>query len=166
MTNSVTERSNVAGHEPTLQSVWSELELLAREHHVLAIGASPVEDLHASFFADWLERGQHGTMQYLQRHLAIRQSPQTRYPWARSVIAIAVPYSPRRPETSGTLAAHIARYAQGDDYHDVLDEILRAFEVRIQGIDSSVKTWRYVDTGPLSDRSMAEQAGLGWIGLN
>jgi len=49
----------------------------------------------------------------------------------------------------------------GDDYHDVLDTILRDMENVVEG-----KTWRYVDTGPLSDRSAAAQAGLGWIGRN
>jgi epoxyqueuosine reductase len=150
----------------SLSAIWSELELVARDHHVVAMGVSPLEERHADLFADWLARGHGGSMEYLKRHLAVRQSPQERYPWARSVIAIAVPYSSKRDGTVGTLAAHIARYAQGDDYHDVLDEILRALEARINAFDSSVKTWRYVDTGPLSDRSMAAQAGLGWIGKN
>jgi len=45
----------------------------------------------------------------------------------------------------------------------VLDRILRRLESAIAG---RVKTWRYVDTGPLSDRATATQAGLGWIGRN
>jgi epoxyqueuosine reductase len=56
----------------------------------------------------------------------------------------------------------VARYALGDDYHEVLDRILCKFEEALPG----VKTWRYVDTGPLSDRAYAAQAGLGWIGKN
>ncbi|HVG22859.1 MAG TPA: tRNA epoxyqueuosine(34) reductase QueG, partial [Thermoanaerobaculia bacterium] len=89
--------------------------------------------------------------------------PRERYPWAQSVISILVPYSAERPHApAGALSNHIARYALGDDYHDVLDRILRAFENALPG----VKTWRYVDTGPLSDRSYAAQAGLGWIGRN
>jgi epoxyqueuosine reductase len=44
----------------------------------------------------------------------------------------------------------------------VLERILRKLEEALPG----VKTWRYVDTGPLSDRALAAQAGLGWIGKN
>jgi ferredoxin len=78
------------------------------------------------------------------------------------VITILVPYSPDRPDAPpSALSHHIARYALGDDYHDVLDRILRAIEAL-----SEAKTWRYVDTGPLSDRAYAAQAGLGWIGKN
>ncbi|HKS21710.1 MAG TPA: tRNA epoxyqueuosine(34) reductase QueG, partial [Thermoanaerobaculia bacterium] len=61
------------------------------------------------------------------------------------------------------LSNFVARYALGDDYHDVLDRILRRFEA---AIGDRAKTWRYVDTGPLSDRAAAAQAALGWIAKN
>src|SRR6185503_6345908 len=93
---------------------------------------------------------------------------------------ILVPYSSDRPDApADALSHHIARYALGDDYHDVLDRILRAIEAVIAGAGQAPspvrtgegacpapKTWRYVDTGPLSDRAYAAQAGLGWIGKN
>ncbi len=76
---------------------------------------------------------------------------------------ILVPYSSERPHApEHALSQHLARYALGDDYHEVLDRILRKFEALFAG----AKTWRYVDTGPLSDRSYAAQSGLGWIGKN
>jgi epoxyqueuosine reductase len=146
-----------------LSEVWPVLERLAREEGVLHLGASDVADDHASLFAEWIARGHHASMSYLAKNTAIRENPQERYPWARSVVSILVPYSPDRPPApAGALSNHIARYALGDDYHDILDRILRKFEAALPG----VKTWRYVDTGPLSDRSYAAQAGLGWIGKN
>ena len=54
---------------------------------------------------------------------------------------------------AGALSNHIARYALGDDYHDVLDRILRKIEAEVA---PHGKTWRYVDTGPLSDRALAD----------
>src|SRR5205085_2399174 len=85
----------------------------------------------------------------------------------KSVIAILVPYSSERPTApANALSHHIARYALGDDYHDVLDQMLRALETEIARLAPGTKTWRYVDTGPLSDRALATQAGLGWIGKN
>jgi epoxyqueuosine reductase len=146
-----------------LSEVWPELERVAREEGVLHLGASDLGDEHAPLFTEWIERGHHATMAYLAKNAAIRTNPQERFPWARSVVSILVPYSPDRPPApGGALSNHIARYALGDDYHDVLDRILRRFEEALPG----VKTWRYVDTGPLSDRSYAAQAGLGWIGRN
>src|SRR5258708_31097139 len=60
----------------------------------------------------------------------------------------------------------VARYAQGDDYHHVLDLILRYIEAELVQVIPEIRTWRYVDTGPLSDRASAAQAGLGLIGKN
>jgi epoxyqueuosine reductase len=146
-----------------LSEVWPEIERVARAEGVVHLGASDLEDAHASLFAEWIERGHHASMAYLGKNAAIRSHPFERYPWARSAIAILVPYSPSRPDApEGALSHHLARYALGDDYHDVLERILRKLEDALPG----VKTWRYVDTGPLSDRAFAAQAGLGWIGKN
>lgn len=146
-----------------LSEVWRALESVAREEGVSYLGASDIEDAHASMFAQWIARGHHATMSYLARNAAVRANPRERYPWARSVVVILVPYASERPHANEDALSHrIARYALGDDYHEVLDRILRKFEDALPG----VKTWRYVDTGPLSDRALAAQAGLGWIGKN
>lgn len=148
-----------------LSEVWSELQRIAKEEHVLAIGATSLADEHASVFEEWLERGYAASMRYLERNAAVRRDPASRFPWARSAVAILVPYSAHRP-ADDSLASGIARYAQGDDYHEVLDTILKRFEATLAELDPGIITRRYVDTGPLSDRSLATRAGLGWIGRN
>jgi epoxyqueuosine reductase len=146
-----------------LSEVWPALERVARAEGVVHLGASDIDDVHAETFARWIERGHHASMAYLEKNAAARARPRERFPWAKSVVAILVPYASDRPDApAGALSHHIARYALGDDYHDVLDRILRKLEEALPG----VKSWRYVDTGPLSDRSYAAQAGLGWIGKN
>ncbi|HEV7764769.1 MAG TPA: tRNA epoxyqueuosine(34) reductase QueG [Thermoanaerobaculia bacterium] len=146
-----------------LSDVWPLLTRVAREEGVLHLGASDLEDAHASLFGEWIERGHHASMGYLAKNTSTRVDPSARFPWAKSVVVILVPYSPVRPDAPPDALSHsIARYALGDDYHDVLDTILRKFEAALPG----VKTWRYIDTGPLSDRSYGAQAGLGWIGKN
>ncbi len=146
----------------TLSDIWPAVERVTRAHGALHVGASDLRDEHARFFAEWIERGQHAGMKYLEKNRPVRLDPQARFPWAKSAIVILVPYASERPNApKDALSQHIARYALGDDYHDVLDRILRAVEQEVPG-----KSWRYVDTGPLSDRALAAQAGLGWVGRN
>ncbi|MGZ5433796.1 MAG: tRNA epoxyqueuosine(34) reductase QueG [Thermoanaerobaculia bacterium] len=146
-----------------LSEVWPELERIARAEGVVHLGASDLTDEHAELFVDWIARGHHASMSYLAKNAAVRSAPWERFPWARSVVSILVPYASERPNAEpNAVSQHVSRYALGDDYHDVLDRILRRFEEALPG----VKTWRYVDTGPLSDRAHAAQAGLGWIGKN
>lgn len=146
-----------------LSEVWPELERIAREEGVARLGASDLADAHAELFASWIARGGHASMAYLEKNAAIRANPHERYPWAKSVVSILVPYSPERPAAAAdALSHHLSRYAMGDDYHDVLERILKRFEQALGG----AKSWRYVDTGPLSDRAYGAQAGLGWIGKN
>ena len=146
-----------------LSEVWPAIERTARAHGVIRVGAASLDDPNAAIFDEWIEAGHHATMDYLARNRATRKDPHSRFPWAKSAIVVLVPYSSERPDApAGALTHHVARYALGDDYHDVLDRILRAIEAELPGI----RTWRYVDTGPLSDRALAANAGLGWIGRN
>ena len=133
----------------------------------MRVGACDLDDTNAALFEEWIARGHHATMHYLAKNRGARLDPHARFPWAKSAIVFLVPYSPERPQAAeGMLSNHIARYALGDDYHDVLDRMLRDLEDAIARVAPGTKTWRYVDTGPLSDRALAVNAGLGWIGKN
>ncbi len=145
-----------------LSEIWPAVEQTARAHGALHVGASDLTDPHVALFDEWIDAGHHAGMSYLARHREIRLAPHERFPWAKSAIVILVPYESSRPDApAGALTHHIARYALGDDYHDVLDRILREVEKVVPE-----KSWRYIDTGPLSDRALAAQAGVGWIGRN
>jgi epoxyqueuosine reductase len=147
-----------------LSQVWPSIERVARSEGVVRLGAANVEDPHAEIFERWIDAGHHASMHYLAKNRSARVDPSSRFPWAKSIVVIAVPYEAERPNAvPGALSDHIARYALGDDYHEVLDRILNKIE---DVIGSSAKTWRYVDTGPLSDRAAGAAAGLGWIGRN
>jgi len=147
-----------------LSTIWPNIERVAREAGAIRVGASDLRDEHALLFAEWIDRGHHATMHYLAKNRGARLDPQSRFPWAKSAIVILVPYASERPDAASNALSHtIARYALGEDYHDVLDRMLRRIE---EAMPEGVKTWRYVDTGPLSDRALAAQAGLGWIGKN
>ncbi len=150
-----------------LSEIWDDIAAVAQTRGVLRIGASDLADAHAALTSEWIAAGHHASMSYLAKNAAIRSNPHERFPWAKSVIVILVPYSSERPDAApDALSNFIARYALGDDYHDTLDGILREFERVIGERTVGTRTWRYVDTGPLSDRSLAAQAGLGWIAKN
>ncbi|HMC23441.1 MAG TPA: tRNA epoxyqueuosine(34) reductase QueG [Thermoanaerobaculia bacterium] len=147
-----------------LSQVWPAIERVARDAGAIRVGASDFGDEHANLFAEWIDKGHHATMDYLAKNRAARLDPASRFPWAKSAVVIIVPYSAERPDAPRSALSHsIARYALGDDYHEVLDRLLRQIE---DALPTGIRTRRYVDTGPLSDRAFAAQAGLGWIGKN
>src|SRR2546428_11667673 len=90
----------------------------------VAACASP---LHAGEFHDWLRDGAHGEMDYMKRGEEKRRDPQKVLPGAKSIVVLAMNYfQGSEPEwrlpVAETAAAtgRIARYAWGDDYHDVI----------------------------------------------
>lgn len=150
-----------------LSEIWPPLERTALDAGVARIGAADLRVDNVELFEEWLAQGHHAGMRYLEKNAAIRRDPTLRFPWGRSVIVILVPYSGSRPQApEGALSHHLSRYALGDDYHDVLERILESLEHEIGRLAPGTRTWRHVDTGPLSDRALAAQAGLGWIGRN
>jgi epoxyqueuosine reductase len=132
------------------------------------VGIAPAEPTRETrFLREWLERGYAGDMAWIGRRAEERVDPRRVVEGARSVIALALVYDPGpRPEaTAGEL--RVARYAGGDDYHDVLLDRVRALEAGLPALaDAPVRTRGYVDTGPVLERAFAARAGIGWIGKN
>jgi epoxyqueuosine reductase len=122
------------------------------------------------FLREWLARGYAGEMQYLDRSADRRDDVRAVMPSARSVICLATVYNTDRPystEIAGTSTALIARYAWGDDYHEVIRnrmDALVAWMRERSGLEFEARA--YVDTGPVQERVYAQYAGLGWIGRN
>ena len=123
-----------------------------------------------AFLPDWLARGFAGEMQYLRRSAERRADVRAVMPSARSVISLATLYNTDRPystEIADASAALIARYAWGDDYHEVIGRRMDALVAWLRehgGADVELRA--YVDTGPVQERVYAQYAGLGWIGKN
>ena len=108
----------------------SDSKAKARELGFDLCGIAPASDLpELTFLHDWLERGYGGTMTYLHRSAKRRSDVRNVLPSARTVIVTATNYNTDRPystECSDPARAQIARYAWGDDYHDVVGARLEA----------------------------------------
>lgn len=115
----------------------------------------------------WLARGFAGEMHYIGRRAEERVDPRRVLEGARSVVALGLVYDPGEREEPGPGAFQVARYAGGEDYHDVLIDRVRALEAGLEPLAGRpVRTRGYVDTGPVLERAFAARAGLGWIGKN
>lgn len=115
----------------------------------------------AAAFEAWVGRGYAGDMSYLDRGASKRSDSRLPVPGTSSAIVVGMDYGGRSP------SGPIARYARGDDYHDVmlakLDQLHEWLECEL---GSPVAGKAYVDTGPLLERDLARRAGLGWFGKN
>jgi len=115
----------------------------------------------ASAFDQWLERGYAGEMSYMPRTAEKRRDSRLPFDGVNSAIVVAMSYGGKEP------SGPVARYARGDDYHDVMVERLRELHQWIETkLAHPVRGKAYVDTGPVLERDLARRAGLGWFGKN
>ncbi len=115
----------------------------------------------APMFDEWISRGYAGDMAYLERCGDKRHD--TRLPFAdvSSAVVVGLNYGGTSP------SGPVARYARGDDYHEIIWSKLDALHEwisRKSGV--SIVGRSYVDTGPILERDLARRAGLGWFGKN
>ena len=149
----------------------AEIKARAAELGFDVCGIAPVGSFQElGFFRTWLDRGYAGEMAYLARSADRRADVRAVMPSARSVVCLATVYNTDRPystEVANAGAALIARYAWGDDYHDVIQARMQALVawMRERG-GPALEARAYVDTGPVQERVYAQYAGLGWIGRN
>ena len=194
-----TEQSQEKVCTDGVSGMWAEdfhewLQERAIEAGFDTAGVAPVygaesEDgqVDAVRFADWVDAGRAGEMEYLKRRneqgVLLRAGVEVAMPWARSVVVCAVNYNGEGPlsiEPAGGETGWIARYAWSgrtvenpedgerlapSDYHDEMLGRLRGVEAALHE-RYGCETKCYVDTGPLVERAAAAKAGVGWIGKN
>ncbi len=127
--------------------------------------APAAEPPHAEEFRAWLADGRAGEMAWLERNEARRTDPAQVLPGVKSIVVLAMNYLPTpvaNPRDSGAATGRIARYAWGDDYHDLIEKKLAVIDdwLAVRG----GRQRRYVDTGPVLERDFAALAGAGWHG--
>jgi epoxyqueuosine reductase len=115
---------------------------------------------HAAEFREWIAGGEHGDMDYMAKTPVRRADPREVLPGVQSVVTVALNYF--RESTPAPGGGRIARYAHGDDYHDVMDARLRDLAAALTEMGGTQRL--YVDTGPVLERDWASAAGLGWNG--
>ena len=128
------------------------------------IAKAVVLDEDARRLETWLNKGMHGSMQYMENHFDLRIDPSKLVPGAKSVITLLLNYFPSQHQDPA--APKIASYAYGNDYHEVIREKLTRFLAEIKQSIGEVAGRGFVDSAPVLERSWAQRTGLGWIGKN
>jgi epoxyqueuosine reductase len=155
---------------PDLAAVAARVREIAREMGFQRCGISGVDlpDDEAQL-ADWLDRGMHGSMDWMARHGSKRSRPAELLPGTLRVISVGLDYGRRDDaEAWETLAtserAYVARYALGRDYHKLMRGRLQKLADRIADAIGPFGHRVFVDSAPVLERALARNAGLGWIG--
>ena len=100
-------------------------------------------------------------MEYLHRGADKRRDTRLPFPSAKSAIVVGLDYGGKAP------SGPVARYARGDDYHEIMWKKLDSLHEWIDAaLGRPVAGKSYVDTGPILERDLARKAGLGWFGKN
>jgi epoxyqueuosine reductase len=113
---------------------------------------------------EWLNRGLHGEMHWMERDPVKRTDPRLVFPAARSIIAVALNYYTPHEHTDEQMLGKISRYSWGDDYHDVVGDRLKSLLAWIRAQWPEAEGKACVDIQPMMDKAWAVRAGLGWIG--
>nr|WP_084506815.1 tRNA epoxyqueuosine(34) reductase QueG [Geminicoccus roseus] len=133
---------------------------------VLRVTAAELPELHAERFDAAIAQGRHGSMAWLAEKADRRRSPKAIWPEARSVLVCGLNYGPdsdpRATLGQGEVGT-ISVYARHRDYHDVFKGALkRTGQWLAHRFGVEVKV--FVDTAPVLEKPLAQQAGLGWQG--
>ena len=139
----------------------------ARIEGFAAVGIAPASLDRGDRLGQWLAVGHHGTMDWMDRRVDERASPQGLWPQARSVIALGMSYAPEADPLE--LEAHpergrISVYAQGRDYHDTVKKALKRLARWLVAEVPGAEVKVFVDTAPVMEKPLGEAAGIGWQG--
>lgn len=146
------------------RSIW--IKQLAKDAGFDYCGIAKAQQLDkdAARLEQWLNKGMHGKMQYMENHFDLRIDPSKLVPGAKSVITFFKNYYPSTIATGNDIK--VSKYAYGKDYHDVIRNQLKDLLQNINEKFGSVQGRGFVDSAPVMERAWAEKSGIGWQGKN
>lgn len=160
--------------KPSTDTDWAALKQRLQERAAaLGFQQAGVADIRLDRaeqrLADWLRRQFHGDMHYMERHGAKRSRPGLLVPGTVRVISVRMDYLPESQDDAKALLDHpdkayLSRYALGRDYHKVLRGRLRQLARELEDDIGEFGYRVFVDSAPVLEKPLAENAGLGWIG--
>jgi len=113
----------------------------------------------------WLNKGMHGKMQYMENHFDKRVDPTKLVEGAKSVISLMYNYHTDQ-KADDPAAPKISQYAYGQDYHFIIKDKLRSLLGFIEDKIGEVHGRCFVDSAPVLERDWAKRSGIGWVGKN
>lgn len=128
-------------------------------------GISKAEHLddEARKLEEWLNRGYHGKMGYMENHFEKRVDPRLLVPGAKSVVSLLFNYhNPDTPKAEDI--PRISQYAFGEDYHHVLKRKMHGLMDALREAFGEIEGRVFVDSAPVLDKAWAVRSGLGWMG--
>ena len=156
---------------PDLVALAQSIRDWGRELGFQQVGIAGIElGEHEAHLHRWLAAGHHGEMDYMAAHGHKRSRPGELLPGTLRVISLRMDYLPGDTRMAEVLAspgkAYVSRYALGRDYHKLIRKRLQQLAERIQQAIGPFGHRAFVDSAPVLEKALAQQAGLGWIGKN
>ena len=168
MTQSVSlEKIPVDQYDPIALKAWIKAQALDLGFADCVI-AKPDAQAELARFQEYLDRGYHGDMKFLEENLEKRADPKLLVPGTKSIICVRIDYLVETPKPryvpDEPNSAIIARYARGRDYHKVMRGRLKTLSTRIRENIGDFESRPFADSAPIFEKCLAENAGMGWTG--
>ncbi|MGC3894386.1 tRNA epoxyqueuosine(34) reductase QueG [Pseudomonas urmiensis] len=156
---------------PDLAALAQSIKDWGRELGFAHVGIAGVDlGEHEQHLQRWLDAGYQGEMDYMAAHGSKRAHPDQLVPGTLRVVSLRMDYLPGDTRMAQLLAqpdkAYISRYALGRDYHKLVRKRVQHLADRVQQAIGPFGFRAFVDSAPVLEKAIAEQAGLGWIGKN
>ncbi|MCQ4034976.1 tRNA epoxyqueuosine(34) reductase QueG [Kaistella montana] len=114
---------------------------------------------------NWLKQNYHGEMSYMENYFDKRLDPTLLVEGSKSVISLSYNYFPE-DQISSLENFKISKYAYGQDYHQIIKEILGEMVAELKEEIGDFHCRVFVDSAPVLERSWAKKSGIGWVGKN
>lgn len=131
-------------------------------------GIAPIAELceEKNFLDNWLKKGFHGEMKFMEKYFDIRTNPKLLIDNPKSIIIVLLNYFPKFENNIDFKGYKISKYAYGMDYHIVIKNKLKSIVELIKQFKPDSQSKIFCDSAPVMEKIWAVRSGLGWIGKN
>ncbi|MCL5975095.1 MAG: tRNA epoxyqueuosine(34) reductase QueG [Gammaproteobacteria bacterium] len=152
------------------RALLADMQVWARSLGFQQLGVSDI-DLSAAEqqLQQWLAKGFHGEMGFMERHGSLRSHPEQLVPGTIRVITARMDYWPETAADAWQVIddselGFVSRYALGRDYHKLMRKRLLRLSQRIEEAVGAMGYRVFTDSAPVLEKALAQKSGLGWIG--